>query len=128
MNKKVSSITKDSSAVLLYPKLPILIEPIFNIKTFSGPISPISKMLGMVKMKKPKKKPPSTAPPPIPIVSISRETKHRLINDIKDIVRNPLTNHGIYYIHDEENMLQGSALIIGPSDTCLLYTSPSPRD
>ena len=51
------------------------------------------------------------------IITISRETKHRLINDIKDIIVNPLTNDGIYYIHDEENMLQGYALIIGPSDT-----------
>jgi len=55
--------------------------------------------------------------PPIPKITISRETKHRLINDVKDLIINPLTKDGIYYIHDEDNMLRGYALIIGPSDT-----------
>jgi ubiquitin-protein ligase len=50
-------------------------------------------------------------------VSISKETAQRLLKDIKTIIRNPLTDNGIYYRHDDNNMLKGYALIIGPSDT-----------
>ena len=48
---------------------------------------------------------------------ITRDTQHRLIADIKDIIQNPLNDHGIYYAHDEDDMLKGCALIIGPSET-----------
>ena len=41
----------------------------------------------------------------------------RLLKDVKQIIRNPLTDNGIYYIHDDTNMLKGYALIIGPEDT-----------
>jgi ubiquitin-conjugating enzyme E2 Z len=50
-------------------------------------------------------------------VFISRETTKRLIKDVKDIIKNPLNENGIYYIHDETDMMKGYALIIGPSDT-----------
>ena len=39
------------------------------------------------------------------------------VKDVKQIIRNPLTDNGIYYIHDDTNMLKGYALIIGPEDT-----------
>lgn len=39
----------------------------------------------------------------------------RLAKDIKNILREPIEN--IYYRHDEENILKGYALIIGPPDT-----------
>jgi ubiquitin-protein ligase len=48
---------------------------------------------------------------------ISKETINRLIKDIRDIIKNPLTEQGIYYKHDDTDMLQGYAMIIGPSDT-----------
>ena len=48
---------------------------------------------------------------------ISRETAHRLLRDVRDIIKNPLTDNGIYYHHDEEDMLKGYAYIVGPSDT-----------
>ena len=48
---------------------------------------------------------------------VSSTTQRRLIKDIKEIIKNPLTDNGIYYTHDEENMLKGYALIIGPSDS-----------
>jgi ubiquitin-conjugating enzyme E2 Z len=48
---------------------------------------------------------------------ISKETVTRLLKDVKQIIKNPLTDNGIYYIHDEDDMLKGYALIIGPSDT-----------
>lgn len=48
---------------------------------------------------------------------ITKETITRLLKDVKQILKNPLTDQGIYYIHDEEDILKGYALIIGPSDT-----------
>jgi ubiquitin-protein ligase len=48
---------------------------------------------------------------------ISKETINRLLNDIKEIMKNPLSENGIYYIHDENDILKGYAMIIGPSDT-----------
>lgn len=48
---------------------------------------------------------------------ITKETISRLIADIKNIVQNPLTDHGIYYKHDEEDMLKGYALIVGSEGT-----------
>jgi ubiquitin-conjugating enzyme E2 Z len=49
--------------------------------------------------------------------TISKDTIQKLLKDIKDIYKNPLTDNGIYYSHDESDMLKGYALIIGPSDT-----------
>jgi ubiquitin-protein ligase len=48
---------------------------------------------------------------------ITKETITRLLKDVKDIMKGPLTNDGIYYVHDDENMLKGYALIVGPEDT-----------
>jgi len=51
------------------------------------------------------------------IVSLSKETIRRLLNDVKTIITTPLTDHGIYYSHDEDDIMKGYALIIGPSET-----------
>jgi ubiquitin-conjugating enzyme E2 Z len=48
---------------------------------------------------------------------ISKETISRLVKDITYIKKNPLSDNGIYYTHDDEDMLKGYALIIGPEDT-----------
>mgnify|MGYP005644599257 FL=1 len=48
---------------------------------------------------------------------VSKETMRRIISDIKEIRKNPLTDHGIYYEHDETNMLCAKAMVIGPADT-----------
>lgn len=48
---------------------------------------------------------------------ISKDTISRLLKDVKNIFKNPLTENGIYYIHDDTDMMKGYALIIGPSDT-----------
>jgi len=48
---------------------------------------------------------------------ISKETTQRLLKDVKHIIKNPLTENGIFYIHDDTDMLKGYALILGPSDT-----------
>ena len=49
--------------------------------------------------------------------TIDKETYRRLLKDVKDLILNPLTMDGIYYIHDEDNMLKGYAMIIGPEET-----------
>jgi ubiquitin-conjugating enzyme E2 Z len=48
---------------------------------------------------------------------ISKESITRLLRDVKQIIKSPLTENGIYYIHDDVDMLKGYALIIGPEDT-----------
>ena len=48
---------------------------------------------------------------------ITRETIKRLAKDVREIMKNPLDEHGIYYFHNETDMLKGQALIIGPKDT-----------
>ena len=54
-------------------------------------------------------------------ITISSATVKRLISDIKEITLNPLSKDGIYYKHDESNMLVGYALIIGPEGTPYSY-------
>lgn len=49
------------------------------------------------------------------IAVITKDTAKRLIKDIKQMKNDPID--GIYYTHDEANILQGYALIIGPADT-----------
>jgi ubiquitin-protein ligase len=48
---------------------------------------------------------------------ISKDTINRLLKDVKQIIKNPLTDNGIYYIHNESDIMKGYALIIGPSET-----------
>lgn len=54
-------------------------------------------------------------------VFISKETMKRILSDVKEIYKNPLEEHGIYYKHDEDNILKGYIMIIGPSDTPYQY-------
>lgn len=48
---------------------------------------------------------------------VKKETIQRLLKDVKQIIKHPLTDNGIYYSHDDSNMMEGYALIIGPSET-----------
>ena len=48
---------------------------------------------------------------------MKKENKLRLAKDVVRIIKNPLTNHGIYYKHSDDNILKGHALIIGPEDS-----------
>lgn len=50
-------------------------------------------------------------------IFISKDTMKRIISDVKTLRNNPLTAHGIYYEHDDTDILKGKALIIGPRDT-----------
>jgi len=49
--------------------------------------------------------------------TISKDTIKRLLHDVKNIIKCPLTENGIYYIHHETDILKGYALIIGPENT-----------
>ena len=50
-------------------------------------------------------------------IVLKKDTISRLIKDVKEIIMNPLTSHGIYYHHNEADILKGEVLIIGPKDT-----------
>ena len=54
-------------------------------------------------------------------VVMTKDSRRRLQKDIVEIIKNPLSDHGIYYAHDEQNMLKGYAVIFGPSDTLYRY-------
>jgi len=41
----------------------------------------------------------------------------RILKDVIDIYKNPLTENNIYYKHDETDVLKGYAMIIGPGET-----------
>ena len=48
---------------------------------------------------------------------VSNGTIRRLVKDITSLHKFPLTDQGIFYEHDTNNMLIGRAMIIGPEDT-----------
>jgi|TARA_B100000768_G_C11144367_1_gene317492 ubiquitin-conjugating enzyme E2 Z len=48
---------------------------------------------------------------------VSKDTIKRLVKDVKDIMKNPLHDSGIYYVHSDTDMMFGKALIIGPPNT-----------
>lgn len=50
-------------------------------------------------------------------ITLTKETLMRLVKDVKEIIKTPLTSHGIYYEHNESDMLRGKAMIIGPKNT-----------
>ena len=50
-------------------------------------------------------------------VVISKESIKRLIKDVKQLKSEPLHDQGIFYKHDEDDILKGHALIIGPKET-----------
>ena len=37
---------------------------------------------------------------------VSPETVKRLARDVRQLLKSPLTSNGIYYIHDEDNILK----------------------
>ncbi len=67
------------------------------------------------------------------IIVLSRNTIKRIISDVKDLMKSPLEDQGIYYHHDEDDILKGYAVITGPKDSLYyggsyLYTFTFPRD
>ena len=52
---------------------------------------------------------------------LTSATTKRLLNDVKNIYKNPLDSQGIYYKHDENDILKGYAIVFGPEGS--LYDS-----
>jgi ubiquitin-protein ligase len=48
---------------------------------------------------------------------LTAQATRRILHDVNMIRKNPLDSHGIYYIHDEENIETGYAMIVGTDDT-----------
>ena len=51
------------------------------------------------------------------ITFIPKETMKRLLLDVKEMIKTPLYDQGIYYKHSEKDILKGYAMIIGPEDS-----------
>ena len=51
------------------------------------------------------------------MATVTKDAIKRLLKDIRQINSTPLVEQGIYYVHDETDMMKGYALIIGPQDT-----------
>ncbi len=60
---------------------------------------------------------PTSASAPTNANFVTRATQLRLLKDVKEVMKYPLTEHGIFYSHDEANIMQGFAIIMGPKDT-----------
>ena len=54
-------------------------------------------------------------------MNINKETIQRIANDVKSLIKNPLTDENIFYKHDDSNVLIGYAMIIGAKDTPYNY-------
>lgn len=54
---------------------------------------------------------------------MTKKSQKRLLKDVVELIKNPLSDQGIYYIHDEDNMKKGYALVFGPSDTIYQFGS-----
>lgn len=48
---------------------------------------------------------------------VTKETQRRIAKDVARIYKNPLNDQGIYYIHDDDDMMNGYAMLIGPEGT-----------
>jgi ubiquitin-protein ligase len=51
------------------------------------------------------------------VVHISKDAAMRILSDVGEIMRNPLHGDGIYYIHDDEDILTGHAMLYGQPGT-----------
>jgi ubiquitin-protein ligase len=47
----------------------------------------------------------------------SVQAQKRILKDVKDIMRQPLVEEGVYYIHDEDNMMKGYVMIRANDDS-----------
>ncbi len=50
-------------------------------------------------------------------IILKKDTIQRIVKDVKDIITEPLYENGIYYEHDDEDMLKGYAMLIGQQNT-----------
>jgi ubiquitin-protein ligase len=50
-------------------------------------------------------------------ITITKDSIRRILSDVREIMSCPLTDSGIYYVHDEEDVLLGHAMLYGMPDT-----------
>ena len=50
-----------------------------------------------------------------------RDAIKRIAKDVKEIINDPLHDNGIYYKHDDDDVLKGYAMIYGPENTPYEY-------
>lgn len=48
---------------------------------------------------------------------MAADCRKRLIKDVRELIKDPLEADGIFYKHDDTDMLRGTAMILGPSNT-----------
>ena len=53
----------------------------------------------------------------MPDIVLTKETIKRLAKDVREIIKNPLIEHGVHYVHNNDNILKGQALCIGSKNT-----------
>ena len=66
-------------------------------------------------------------------IVLSKSAIKRIVSDVKDLIKSPLVDQGIYYHHDEDDILKGYALITGPKDSLYyggyyMFTFSFPKD
>lgn len=50
-------------------------------------------------------------------ITITKDSIRRVLSDVREIMTCPLTDSGIYYVHDEEDVLLGHAMLYGMPGT-----------
>ena len=68
-----------------------------------------------------------------PSQHLAPQRLRRIARDVGDVMRDPLSSHGIYYVHDGDVVTVGSAMIIGSVGTpyahgCYFFDVLFPRD
>lgn len=51
------------------------------------------------------------------VVHITKESARRILSDVRELITCPLHDNGIYYVHDEDDILTGYAMLYGQSGT-----------
>lgn len=51
------------------------------------------------------------------IVHVTKDAAMRILSDVREMMRFPLHNDGIYYVHDDEDILTGYAMLYGQPGT-----------
>jgi ubiquitin-conjugating enzyme E2 Z len=51
------------------------------------------------------------------VVHISKESARRILSDVRELLTCPLHDNGIYYMHDEDDILTGYAMLYGQAGT-----------
>ena len=51
------------------------------------------------------------------VIHISKDAAMRILSDVREMIRFPLHDEGIYYLHDDEDILTGYAMLYGQPGT-----------